>query len=168
MDKACERDDCPGEENWEAGYGLAGGGIGPYMYCNVCGEIRNKLNELESENEEQKMENEDMKIAQVAHEANRAYCIRLGDMSQPRWEDAPEWQRQSAIKGVEFVKGNPDATPEDSHNSWLKQKIADGWKYGPVKDAKRKEHPCFRGYDELPVEQRRKDALFNAVVKALI
>jgi hypothetical protein len=36
-----------------------------------------------------------------------------------------------------------------------------------VKDAEKKEHPCFRPYDELPAEQKIKDALFIAVVHAL-
>ena len=27
---------------------------------------------------------------------------------------------------------------------------ADGWKYGPVKDPEKKEHPCFVPYDDLP------------------
>lgn len=105
-------------------------------------------------------------IAKVCHEANRAYCETLGDASQPRWEDAPEWQRLSAIKGVQHAVENPHAPPSASHDSWLEEKRATGWKYGPVKDPERKEHPCFVPYDELPIEQRRKDAIFVAVARA--
>jgi hypothetical protein len=108
------------------------------------------------------------KIAKVCHETNRAYCQTIGDNSQPSWEDAPEWQKQSAINGVKFHLENENAKPEDSHNSWLKEKIADGWKYGPVKNAETKEHPCFVPYNELPVDQQRKDALFIAVVHAIV
>lgn len=39
-------------------------------------------------------------IARVVHEVNRAYCEALGDTSQPKWEDAPQWQRDSAMLGV--------------------------------------------------------------------
>ena len=106
-------------------------------------------------------------IARVCHEVNRAYCASLGDTSQVAWEDAPEWQRTSAIKGVEFNLTNPDAPPSASHDSWLAEKRATGWKYGPAKDAEKKEHPCFVPYDELPREQRTKDHLFKAVVTAL-
>jgi len=106
-------------------------------------------------------------IARVCHEANRAYCQTIGDTSQPPWEDAPEWQKKSAIDGVAFHLSNPDSKPEDSHNNWLKQKQADGWKYGPVKNADKKEHPCFVPYNDLPIEQRMKDSLFIAVVRAL-
>ena len=105
--------------------------------------------------------------ARRAHEANKAYCESLGDDSQPSWEDAPDWQRQSAINGVKHIIANPCAQPEDSHNSWLKEKQDTGWKYGPVKDPEKKEHPCFVPYEELPEEQKAKDALFIGVVHAL-
>lgn len=106
-------------------------------------------------------------IAKVAHEINRAYCEALGDNSQPAWEQAPNWQRDSAINGVRFHLDNPNASPSHSHESWLAEKAATGWKYGPVKDPEAKEHPCFVPYDELPVEQRAKDYLFRAVVHVL-
>ena len=106
-------------------------------------------------------------IARIAHEVNRAYCASLGDFSQPRWGDAPQWQKNSAIAGVEFHQANPEATPENSHESWLAEKRADGWKYGPVKDPEKKEHPCFVTYQELPLEQRSKDWLFRGVVHAM-
>ena len=35
-----------------------------------------------------------VQIAMVAHETNRAYCESIGDNSQPKWEDAPEWQKE--------------------------------------------------------------------------
>lgn len=107
------------------------------------------------------------KIARVCHEANRAYCAVLGDDSQQAWEIAPGWQRSSAIAGVRFNLENPKAPPSASHESWLEQKRADGWKYGALKDAEKKEHPCFVPFDELPVTQQRKDHLFKAIVGAL-
>lgn len=105
-------------------------------------------------------------IARVAHEVNRAYCQALGDMSQPTWEDAPAWQKTSALMGVAFHIG-ADHGPAASHMAWMEVKRADGWKWGPVKDEAKKEHPCFVPYEELPQEQRAKDYLFRAVVHAL-
>jgi len=109
-----------------------------------------------------------LEIAKVAHEVNRAYCQALGDDSQLTWGDAPAWQRDSATNGVQFHRDNPDAGPDHSHNNWLAEKTAAGWVYGPVKDAEKKEHPCFVPYDELPVEQKAKDFIFRAIVHALI
>lgn len=106
-------------------------------------------------------------IASVAHEANRAYCLTLGDTSQLPWTQAPDWQRKSAITGVDKILDGTITRPDQSHESWLEEKRQDGWKYGPVKDAEKKEHPCFVPYQELPPEQQRKDALFFAVVTAL-
>lgn len=106
-------------------------------------------------------------IAQVAHEINRAFCQSIGDSSQPYWEFAPEWQKESAISGVKFHIANPEAAPSNSHENWLKDKEADGWKYGPIKDPIKKEHPCFVTYEELPTEQKSKDYLFKQVVHSL-
>jgi len=74
---------------------------------------------------------------------------------------------KSAINGVEFHLKNPDATPEGSHNSWLEEKIKDGWVHGEVKDPNAKTHPCIRIYDKLPQEQRSKDYIFSCIVKEL-
>ena len=104
--------------------------------------------------------------AMVARETNRGYCESLGDMSQPAWAQAPMWQRNSAVAGVIHLLDNPDATPEQSHESWMREKEADGWVYGPVKDSVAKTHPCYTAYENLPQDQRAKDYIFRAVVRA--
>lgn len=102
-------------------------------------------------------------IAKICHEANKAYCESIGDQSQPYWRSAPKWQKDSAIKGVESHLSE-DFSPEQSHNLWWEHKIAQGWKYGTEKDPDKKTHPCMIKYGDLPVEQRRKDFLFKAIV----
>lgn len=108
------------------------------------------------------------KIAQVAHEINAAFCRSIGDNSQPSWQDAPEWQKSSAINGVNFHLENPNASPSASHDSWLKQKTEEGWKYGAVKNPETKEHPCFVPYEQLPTEQKSKDYLFKQTIHSLL
>jgi len=107
-------------------------------------------------------------IAKVAHEINRAYCESIGEEGQVSWEEAPEWQKRSALNGVEFHIENPEATPENSHETWLKEKLEAGWQYGQVKDVGKKEHPCCVDYFSLPLEQRSKDYLFRSVVHTLL
>lgn len=102
------------------------------------------------------------KIAALCHEVNKAYCESLGDYSQPSWEDAPEWQKESAINGVRFHMDN-ETTPEQSHINWMRQKEAEGWTWGPVKDPEKKTHPCMVPYDQLPQAQRSKDYIFKAI-----
>jgi len=104
-------------------------------------------------------------IARVCHEANRAWCEAHGDHSQVGWDDAADWQRDSAIEGVH--KALDGATPEELHESWIDFKTVDGWVYGEVKDAAAKTHPCLVPYDDLPAEQREKDHLFAAIVTTL-
>lgn len=108
------------------------------------------------------------KVAKHCHEMNKMFCEATGDFSQPSWEDAPEWQKNSAINGVIFHMNNPNVTPEQSHENWMKEKVADGWVYGPVKDVEKKQHPCMMPYNELPPDQRFKDTLFKmSIVVAL-
>lgn len=108
-----------------------------------------------------------LELASICHTANKALCESIGDNSQPEWSNAPEWQRESAVKGMEFVLANPEAPESANHESWLAVKEADGWQYGPVKDAEKKEHPCMVPFEQLPKEQQAKDALFRAVALAL-
>lgn len=104
-------------------------------------------------------------IAAVAHDANRRLQIIQGDAAvSPEWPDAPQWQQDSAVEGVQAAING--ATPRELHESWCAFKVADGWVHGASKDAEAKTHPCLVDYDELPSEQRLKDALFAAIVHA--
>lgn len=104
-------------------------------------------------------------IAQVCHEANRRVQQLNGEVVNFPWEQTSEPLRESARDGVRNVRNG--ATPEESHENWLKFKEAEGWTYGPVKDFAKKEHPCFVPYAELPEGQEVKDQLFVAIVEAL-
>lgn len=107
------------------------------------------------------------KIARVAHELNKVWCEFNGDHSQPDWQDAPEWQRSSAILGVQFHLENPDAGDSASHDEWMRVKLEDGWRYGPTKDPVAKTHPCLVEFEALSSEQRFKDTLFRSTVHLL-
>lgn len=106
-------------------------------------------------------------IAKVCHEANRALCEALGDTSQPKWEDAPQWQKDSALHGVDHHLRLPGSGANHAHIAWCEEKEAAGWVYGPVKDPEKKTHPCLVPFEDLPPEQQAKDYLFKAVVGAL-
>lgn len=103
-------------------------------------------------------------IARKCHELNRAYCLTHGDTSQLPWNEAPQWQRDSAINGVLFHIANPDAGPSASHENWLTQKRVEGWVYGTEKDEVMKTHPCMLPFDKLPEAQQMKDVLFKTTV----
>ncbi len=105
-------------------------------------------------------------IARIAHNVNTAYCNGMGDSTQVRWEDASEDQRKAALAGVNFhITG--DREPSESHTAWVKQKIANGWVYGLVKDDEKKTHPCIIPFDSLSKEEQVKDFVFKAVIDSL-
>lgn len=106
-------------------------------------------------------------IAIVCHHANMIFCQQHGDDSQKPWNEAEQWQRDSAVKGVEFRLNNPEAPTSAQHDAWSADKIAEGWVYGEVKDPVSKTHPCLVAFDELPEFQQKKDKLFQAIVDAL-
>lgn len=43
------------------------------------------------------------------------------------------------------------------HETWAAGRIADGWKYGPVRNETTKEHPCLIPYEQLTEEERDYD-----------
>lgn len=106
-------------------------------------------------------------IAKACHEANRVWCQANDDESQKNWQDAEQWQRDSAIMGVIFRLNNPNAGEDAQHNAWMKDKLNEGWVYGEVKDSVNKTHPCLVPFNELPEFQQKKDRLFCAIVDAL-
>lgn len=105
-------------------------------------------------------------IARICHEANRAICEANQDHTQKSWDDAEQWQRDSAIDGVK--KYDPMATPKHQHEAWCKYKLDNGWKYGEVKDVELKTHPCLVPYDKLPFADKVKDYVFRGVVSACL
>ena len=106
-------------------------------------------------------------IAKICHEVNKIYCESIGDFTQTVWEDAPDWQKQSAIDGVKFHIANPYATTSASHDNWMKEKVLSGWVYGPEKNTELKQHPCLVPFEMLPIKQQVKDYLFKNTVKSL-
>lgn len=106
-------------------------------------------------------------IAKACHQLNKTICELDGDFSQVDWHSAPDWQRDSAIKGVQFRLDHPDGPESAQHDAWAQEKIAAGWVYGVEKNAILKTHPCLVPFSALPPMQRLKDAVFCAVVDTL-
>lgn len=102
--------------------------------------------------------------ARAAHEVNNVYNEAIGD--QPiAWAAMSDAMRDGVVNGARMALAGE--TPESLHVSWMASRVAEGWVYGATKDFAAKTHPCLVPYDELPEAQRRKDALFQSVVRAV-
>ena len=46
---------------------------------------------------------------------------------------------------------------ENTHDNWARQRVADGWKYGPERNDQSKEHPCLVRYSDLLESEKEYD-----------
>jgi hypothetical protein len=45
----------------------------------------------------------------------------------------------------------------NTHDVWAKGRLAEGWRWGPRRDDRRKEHPCLVPYEALPDAEKGYD-----------
>ena len=45
----------------------------------------------------------------------------------------------------------------NAHEVWAQQRIAEGWKYGHLRNDINKEHPCLVPYENLPESEKEYD-----------
>jgi hypothetical protein len=93
-------------------------------------------------------------IANIRHIGWVTYQIAAG---QPYNEQINKDQYESLVDGIKFALDNPNITPEENHNNWMKMKVKQGWVYGEIKDFDKKTHPDLIPFNELPAIEQRKD-----------
>lgn len=108
-----------------------------------------------------------IEIAQACYACNREFCRALNDYSLPLWEYAGEEVQRGYLGAVNYHIAHPIASPKESHELWMDSKARAGWKYGPEKDAVKKQHPNMLDYHLLTEEQKLKDIMFKGIVTAL-
>lgn len=54
---------------------------------------------------------------------------------------------------------------ENTHDVWARERLAQGWKYGPCRRDDVKEHPCLVPYAMLPEEEKVYDR--NTAIETL-
>lgn len=85
-------------------------------------------------------------------------CFQLG-AGQPYNITPNDDQLESLKNGVQFLLSNENITAEQNHENWMKKKIEQGWKFGPIKDFAAKTHPDLVPFSELPHVERLKDEM---------
>ncbi len=61
---------------------------------------------------------------------------------------------------VELPKEVLDLTEllaKNAHDIWARERLAEGWHYGPQRNDGTKEHPCLVPYEELPDSEKEYD-----------
>lgn len=58
-----------------------------------------------------------------------------------------------------------EALARHAHEVWQRQRLADGWRFGPARDDARRLHPSLVPYDELSESERQYDR--NAALETL-
>jgi hypothetical protein len=109
-------------------------------------------------------------IAAACHSAWYAYTVLALGEEGDEWGCAPEWQKDSIRDAVRFwLSLGPDASDIErkSHENWMRQRLAGGWRFGPVKDTYAKTHPCLVDYSSLPETQRKKDTVVVQAFRAV-
>lgn len=106
-------------------------------------------------------------IACTAHSAVMAWARSQSDFTHEIWSNCSAEHKNSMREGVLAQLENPDRSPQSNHEAWLDQKVKDGWQFGPVRDEVAKTSPALVAYRDLPVEFRKRNAIFQAVVNAL-
>ncbi len=58
---------------------------------------------------------------------------------------------------------------ENAHETWARERLSQGWSWGPERDDARKLHPCLVPYAELPEEEKAVDrAAAMGTVRAIV
>lgn len=94
-------------------------------------------------------------MARIVHACWVSFQIAAG---QPYNEEPDDDDLASNKRSIVNFLENPDRTPEQSHEMWMADRLANGWVYGSVKDKEKKTHPDLVPYDQLPEIEKRKDA----------
>jgi ryanodine receptor 2 len=75
-------------------------------------------------------------------------------------------------KGVELPSSLERLTErlsKHNHDVWARQRMKDGWSFGPKRDDDQKHHPCLVPYTELPESEKEYDrATAIEVLKAIM
>lgn len=76
---------------------------------------------------------------------------------QMKGEYIPKPIETSDVKLPEELLPLVEELAKNVHEVWAKNRLAEGWSYGPVRDDVRKETPCMVAYDDLPDGEKEYD-----------
>jgi hypothetical protein len=63
----------------------------------------------------------------------------------------------SQVRLTDDIRELTEMLAKNTHDVWARQRISDGWRYGPQRDDKRKQHPGLVPYEELSDAEQEYD-----------
>lgn len=102
-------------------------------------------------------------LDETYREANRAQAVGVDD----RLRSAGYTVRLTTgwdVPAPPLTDDEIEVMAKDEHERWCRDRRADGWTYGPTRDAGRRRHPDLKGWDELEESVRVKN---REIVRAL-
>jgi hypothetical protein len=62
-----------------------------------------------------------------------------------------------------------EALARNAHEIWARERMKDGWSWGPARNDERKQHPCLVSYDDLPESEKAYDrAMVSETLKSVL
>ena len=77
----------------------------------------------------------------------------------------PEPIDTTGVKLSDDIVELTELLAKNAHDIWARQRMAEGWRYGPERSDARKEHPSLLPYEELPESEKEYDR--NAAMQTL-
>lgn len=69
----------------------------------------------------------------------------------------PEPIDTTSVKLPDELKRLMELLAKHNHDIWARQRLADGWTYGPKRDDAQKKNPDLVPYEDLPEEEKTYD-----------
>lgn len=72
-------------------------------------------------------------------------------------EYRPAPRDTSAVELPGSIRELTELLAKNTHENWSKQRMSEGWRYGPRRDDERKEHPSLVPYEQLSESEKEYD-----------
>lgn len=106
-------------------------------------------------------------IAHAVEDSKSLYKEYVGEPLSPPFEEMPDDYRKKIVASVVAIWQNPDMSPQDMHNVWMKRQLSSGWKHGGTYDEKSKTSPALVPFHDLNELQKNLTFMMWAMCRAL-
>ena len=72
-------------------------------------------------------------------------------------EYLPQPQDTAQVSLPDDIRELTELLAKNTHEVWAKQRLSEGWRYGPRRDDALKEHPCLIPYEQLSEIEKQYD-----------